>query len=407
MPFMPLYQYSALNKRGNRVTATIDAPSIPEVRDRLKAQGLMPIKIILAPTGGSGFSLGHLFEKKIDTKTIILFTRQLAVLLRSAVPLLQAMELLIEQFDGAFRRVLITIKDGIKGGESLAKELEKYPKIFSNVYIQLVKAGEATGKLDLILERLVSYLERTAETKKRIKKAMTYPVAMISFSMIVVFVLLTTLVPRMKQMFTQLKQELPEPTQLLIAMSDFTQNNWMLIIISLITCIALFSYWKSTKAGQYKFHELLLRMPLISYFSKTSAVVQFCETLGMLLECGVNLSGALDIVCNIVENKVLVKKLYDARDKIIKEGKIARYLKETGIFPNMANYMITTGEQSGKLGEMLTQVGKDYSRELAEITDGLTAAISPIMTVFLAVIVGFIVISIFLPIISMGDMTGI
>lgn len=404
---MPLYQYSALNKRGNRVTATIDAPSIPEVRDRLKAQGLMPIKIILAPTSGSGFSLGHLFEKKIDTKTIILFTRQLAVLLRSAVPLLQAMELLIEQFDGAFRRVLINIKDGIKGGESLAKELEKYPKIFSNVYVQLVKAGEATGKLDLILERLVSYLERTAETKKRIKKAMTYPVAMISFSMIVVFVLLTTLVPRMKQMFTQLKQELPEPTQLLIAMSDFTQNNWMLIIISLITCIALFSYWKSTKAGQYKFHEILLRLPLISYFSKTSAVVQFSETLGMLLECGVNLSGALDIVCNIVENKVLVKKLYDARDKIIKEGKIARYLKETGIFPNMANYMITTGEQSGKLGEMLTQVGKDYSRELAEITDGLTAAISPIMTVFLAVIVGFIVISIFLPIISMGDMTGI
>jgi type II secretory pathway component PulF len=404
---MPLYQYSALNKRGNRITATIDAPSVSEVKDRLKAQGLMPIKIILAPIGGSGFSLGRLFEKKVDTKTVILFTRQMAVLLRASVPLLQAMELLIEQFDGSFRRVLINIKDGIKGGESLAKELEKYPKIFSNVYVQLVKAGEATGKLDLILERLVSYLERTAETKKRIKKAMTYPVAMISFSLIVVFVLLTTLVPRMKQLFGQLKQELPEPTLILIAMSDFTQNNWMLIIIGVIASITLFSYWKSTKAGQYKFHEILLRLPLISYFSKTSAVVQFCETLGMLLECGVNLSGALDIVCNIVENKVLVKKLQDARDKIIKEGKIARYLKETGIFPNMANYMITTGEQSGKLGEMLTQVGKDYSRELAEITDGLTAAISPIMTLFLALIVGFIVISIFLPIISMGDMTGI
>ena len=168
-----------------------------------------------------------------------------------------------------------------------------------------------------------------------------------------------------------------------------------------------FSYWKSTKQGEYRFHSLLLRFPLTSYFSRTKAVVQFSQTLGMLLESGVNLSQALDIVCNIVDNKVLVKKLSEARDKIIKEGKIARYLKETGIFPNIASYMISTGEQSGKLGEMLSQVGLDYSKELTEITDGLTAAIAPIMTIFLAAIVGFIVISIFLPIMSMGNMMGI
>lgn len=405
---MALYQYDAFNRRGGRVSGTIDATSFQHAKELLKGQGLMPVKITeFSNETSSHLSLKNLFQRPIEQKTIILFTRQLAVLLHSAVPLLQAIELLIEQFDGKFKQIIITIKDGIKSGEPLSKELSKYPQIFSNVYVQLVKAGEASGKLDPILERLAEYLERTEETKKRIKKAMAYPLMMLCFAGIVVVGLLTSLVPKFKSMFDQMGQAMPLPTEILMTTSDFLINNYFFIIIFLTTAGIAFSYWKSTQNGKYKIDELFLRFPLTAYFSRTKAVVQFSKTLGMLLESGVNLSDALDIVCNIVDNKVLTQKLLNARDKIIKEGKIATYLRETGIFPNIASYMISTGEQSGKLAEMLLTVGKDYDSELTELTDSLTAKINPIMTIFMGLVVTFIVLSIFLPIMSLGDLAGI
>ncbi len=406
---MPLYQYESFSRRGNKVIGTIDAASEQAAKEILQGQELLPTKIweVTGQEGQAGFSFKSLFEKKIDIHGVILFTKQLSVLLKSAVPLLQAFELLIEQFDGAFQRVLIRIKDGIKSGQPLAKEIGKYPKIFSNVYVQLVRAGEASGKLDSILIRLTEYLETTEETKKKVKKAMSYPILILSFAFLVVVGILVVLVPKLKDMFVQMNKELPLPTRILIGTSDFFVNNFSVLGIVLIASVILFIYWKSTPAGKYKFDSILLKLPLTAYFSKTRAVVQFCKTLGMLLEAGVNLSEALDIVCNIVDNAVLVKQLNQARDKIIKEGKISKYLRETGIFPNIAIYMISTGEQSGKLGEMLLSVGDDYDKELGELTEGLTAKIGPVMTVVTGVIIAFIMVSLFLPIMSMADMAGI
>lgn len=404
---MPLYRYDSFSRRGTKVSGSIDATSAAAAKEMLQGQGLMPIKIYEATgDGAEGFSLQTLFEKKIEVKTIGIFTKQLGVLLKSAIPLLQAIELLVEQFEGKFRRILISIKDGLKSGESLAKELGRYPKIFSNVYVQLVKAGEATGKLDMILARLTTYIEKSEETKKRVKKAMSYPIMMLSFALLVVMGMLTFLVPKLKDMFSKMGKELPLPTQILVGASDLVLNNFFTVIISFAIIGISFGYWASTPAGKYKLDEFFLWLPLTAYFSRTKAVVQFSKTLGMLLESGVNLSEALDIVCNIVENKVLIKKLNEARDKIIKEGKIAKYLKETGIFPNIASYMISTGEQSGKLAEMLLTVGEDYDVELTELTEGLTAKIAPVMTIVMGLIVGFIIMAIFLPIMSMGDMAG-
>jgi type II secretory pathway component PulF len=406
---MPLYQYDSFNKRGARVTGTIDAATPQTAKDLLQGQGLLPVKIVEVAIDGAGQGAWYreIFERKIEPKAIILFTKQLSVLLKSAVPLLQALELLIDQFDGKFRRILIKIKDGVKSGEPLAKELARYPRLFSNVYVQLVRAGEASGKLDLILLRLTGYLERAEETKKRVKKAMTYPIFMLSFAVLVVIGLLMYLVPQLKGIFEKTGKTLPTPTQVLITLSDFTVNNFYLLLVAFIAAGIFFIYWRSTPQGKYRIDEVFLKFPLTAYFSRTKAVVQFSKTLGMLLESGVNLSEALDIVCNIVDNRVLTKKLNEARDKIIKEGKIAKYLKETGIFPNIASYMISTGEQSGKLADMLLSVGDDYDNELTEITDSLTSKITPIMTVVMAVIVGFIVLSILLPIMSMSDLSGI
>ena len=399
---MPLFKYESYNSRGKKVTGTIDAASHQTAITTLRGQGLMPITVKETSRGKSSF-WSNLFKKKVDIRTKVLFTKQLGVLLKSGVPLLQAIELLTEQFEGDFKHVLIDIKDNVKAGESLAAEMNKHPRIFPNVYIQLVKAGEASGKLETILHRLTSYLEKTEETKKKIKKAMAYPIAMISFATLVVVGVLYFLVPRLKDMFSQMGKELPAPTQILMKMSDLFLNNAILMIIAITSMVLAFLYWKSTPNGKHKVHSLILKLPLISYFSKTKAVVQFSKTLGMLLESGVNLAEALDIVCKIVDNEVLTQKLLEARDSIIKEGKIAKYLKKTGMFPAIASYMISTGEESGQLAEMLLTVGQDYDTELTEITDSMTGKITPIMTIIMAIIIVFIILAIFLPVMSMGE----
>lgn len=404
---MPLYQYDSFSRRGNRVKGTIDASSLQSAKEVLRGQGLMPIVLTEISTETSRFSWKSFFEKKVDLRTKINFTKQLSILLRSGVPLLQSLELLIDQFEGRFKRVLVNIKDGVKSGESLASQLANYPKIFPKVYVQLVKAGEASGKLDNLLDRLTSYLEKTEETEKKIKKAMAYPLLVLSFAGLAVVGMLTILVPRITDMFSKLKKDLPAPTEFLIFLSNFIRDNFIVLSFLFLTAVVFFIYWRSTKAGRYKLDSLFLRLPVISYFAKTRAVVQFCKTLGMLLESGVILSEALDIVCNIVDNQVLSFKLQEARDKIIKEGKISKYLKQTGIFPSIASYMISTGEQSGKLDTMLLTVGNDYETELNENVDRLTSKIGPTMTIVMGAIVAFLLVSIFMPIMEMGDITGI
>ena len=404
---MPLYRYDSFNRRGKKIAGTIDANSKQEAITILRGQGLMPTNLEETSRVGARSVWKTLFSKKVDIRTKVLFTKQLSVLLKSGVPLLQAFELLTEQFEGDFKHVLINIKDSIKAGESLASEMGKYPRIFPKVYVQLVRAGEASGKLEVILNRLTSYLERSEETQKKIKKAMAYPIGMISLSLLIVVGVLKYLVPQLKDMFEGMGQELPDITQYLIGMSDFFLNNFIVISLSSIGAVVWFFYWKSTPKGKYKFHELILKMPLISYFAKTKAVVQFSKTLGMLLESGVNLSEALDIVCNIVDNEVLTQKLLEAKENIIKEGKIAKYLKKTEIFPAIASYMISTGEESGQLAQMLLTVGHDYDEELAEITEGITAKITPIMTAVMAAIVLFVILAILLPVMEMGEVGGI
>jgi type II secretory pathway component PulF len=401
---MPLYKYESFNRRGKKISGTVDASSKQDAITILRGQGLMPTQV--SETTGvtiSGSSWKSIFRKKVEIRTKVVFTKQLAVLLKSGVPLLQALELLIEQFEGDFKIVLINIKDGVKAGESLATEMEKYPKIFPKVYTQLVRAGEASGKLEIILNRLTSYLQKTEDTRKKIKKALSYPIAMLSFSLVVVIIVLTVLVPRIKDQFTEIGKKLPLPTQILINMSDAIMDHYLIILFIICGAIFAFLKWKSTQAGRYKLDEIFLRMPLVSYFSKTKAVVEFSKTLGMLLESGVSLSDALDIVCKIVDNEVLTQKLLEARDSIIKEGKIAKYLKKTEIFPPIASYMISTGEESGQLAQMLLTVGEDYDVELTEITESLTSKITPIMTVVMAIIVLFIILAIFLPVMELSE----
>ncbi len=400
---MALYFYEALSKEGKRVKGTLDAPTADSVKDQLTKQGLYPIKI--EPAGETA-RLGwfqRFFARGISIKEKILFTKQLAILLRSGVPLLQAIELLTEHFEGRLKTTLIEVKDELKQGTSLADALKKYPSAFDVTYIQLVRAGEASGNLEVILERLTHMLERQQETSQQISTAMRGPIIQLVVSLGVVIMMLTFVVPQMAANFAGQGRELPTPTRMLMALSGFITGHYILLLGFSIGIVALFNYWRATKSGKRIIDTLKLKLPGIRYYTKTSAVVRFCQTLGMLLESGVNLAESLDIVVKIVDNQVLADTLEEARDKIIKQGKISQYLKQTGIFPPLAIYLIKTGEESGKLDVMLLTVADNYEKELTEVVDSMVAALQPLLLIVMAVIIGFIVAAIALPIMQMGD----
>ncbi len=408
---MALYFYQAFSKEGKRVSGYIDAPTAEGVKEQLVRQGLFPVKISPAQEEARKPWWQRLFAGKVSVKDKILFTRQLAVLLRSGVPLLQALELLAEQFEGPLQSMLISVKDDIKGGSSLANALGKYPKVFDTIYVQLVRAGEASGKLEVILERLMSYMERREALQKKVTGALRYPMIQLGIALVVVVALMWGVVPTMAGVFKSQKQSLPMVTSLLVGISNiFVKYLWLVVGVLFVAFLG-FRYWRSTPAGAKTLDRITLKLPLVGYFARTNAIVQFCYTLGILLEGGVNLAQALDIVCNIVNNRILVDVLNEARDKIIKQGKIAQYLKQTNMFPPIAIYMINTGEQSGQLDKMLLTVAQNYEEDLSEVADTLTESLGPVLLIGMALIVGFIIWAIMAPIFQMtqsaGQMAGI
>ncbi len=399
---MALYYYQAFSKDGKKVSGYLDAGSEFAVKDQLQRKGIFPTKIKRAVGGKQKKWWQRLFERGVSTKELILFTKQLAVLLKSGVPLLQAFELLSEQFTGRFQSVIVSIKDDLKEGRSLADAMGDYPKIFSNIYVQLVRAGEATGNLEAILERLDQFLTRREEIRKQVQAAMMMPIIQMVVAVLVVGIMMVYVVPQMAEQFASQQKELPTATRIVVGISDIVQSYWIILFILFAVITVGYSYWISTPNGRRRMDQLKLRLPLIKYFTKTSAVVQFSSTLGMLIESGVNLAEALDIVVNIIDNQVLADALDAARDNIIKQGKIAEYLKQTNIFPPIAIYLIKTGEESGKLDTMLLTVAKNYEEDLSELTDSMTAIIGPVLLIVMAVVVGFIVIAIAVPMMDFG-----
>lgn len=398
---MALYYYQAFSKDGKKLSGYLDAGSEVAVKDQLQRKGIFPVKIERAVGGKKKKWWERLFEAKVTPKELILFTKQLAVLLKAGVPLLQAFELLSEQFGGKLQSVIVAIKDELKEGRSLADVMADYPKIFSNIYVQLVRAGEASGKLEIILERLDEFLTRRAEISKRVKGAMMMPIMQMIVAVLVVGIMMIKVVPQMAQSFASQKRELPTITKIVVGMSDIIKSYYILVIGLILLLVVGYIYWSSTPSGRRTIDTLKLKLPLINYFTKINAVVQFSSTLGMLIESGVNLAEALDIVVNIIDNKVLADALNNARDNIIKQGKIAEYLKQTNIFPPIAIYLMKTGEETGKLDVMLLTIAKNYEEELGELTDNLTATIGPILLVVMAFVVGFIVIAIATPMMNM------
>ena len=404
---MALYSYEAFSKEGKKVKGVIDASSVSAVREQLARQELYPISIYVATDEKRMGFFKRLTQGGVSLKDKILFTKQLAVLLKSGVPLLQAIELLIDQFKGRMHSILITIKDEVKGGKSFADMLGQYPSVFDSIYVQLVRAGEASGKLDEILVRLTDFLVRRDTIKKRIRAAIQGPMVQFIVAIGVVIILLTAVVPQLQGLFEAQGENLPTATKIMMALSDFVKSYFYLIIPIIAIPVMAFLYWKRTKQGRRILDIVKLKLPLIKYVSRTNAVVQFCYTLGLLIESGVNLAESLDIVVKIVDNSILREAIGEARDKIIKQGKIAQYLKQADVFPPIAIHLIKTGEETGELGSMLLAVADNYEVELNELIDKATNLLGPIMLIFMGLLVGFIIMAIASPIMQGGQAFGL
>lgn len=404
---MALYKYEALTKEGKKVGGTIDASSPSVVKEQLTRQNLYPTSIYPATEEARMGFFERIFAGGVSLKNKIIFTKQLGVLLKSGVPLLQSIELLTEQFEGRFHSVLVAIKDELKAGVALADAMQRYPRIFDTIYVQLVHAGEASGKLDSILEKLTDYLARRAAIKKRISGALQYPLIQLVIAIGVVIILLTAVVPQLQGLFEAQGEKLPFSTKFMLAASEIVRHYFLIIIFVLVIIVVGFQYWSRTASGARMLDVIKLKVPLVKYVSRTNAVVQFSYTLGLLIDSGVNLAESLDIVVKIVDNRILAVTLDEARDKIIKQGKIAQYLQQTDIFPPIAIYLIKTGEETGELGSMLLAVAHNYETELGDLIDRATGMISPVMLILMAVVVGFIIMAIASPIMQGGQAFGV
>ncbi len=408
---MPVYEYTALDRAGKSIAGIIDADSNVAARQKLRASGKYPVQVkettSKAKTGtAAGFSLPSVFNRiKIDD--IHGFTRQLATLLNAGIPLVGSLDALMEQTTSPpLKKIIAQIKESVNEGNSLTASLAKHPKLFSNIYTNMVRAGEASGSLDVVLERLAEFGEHQQALKGRFQAALVYPIFMAIIGTGVLFFLLSFVVPNLTRIFTEMKQVLPLPTTLLIWFSGFIQVYWWVIVLVIVSFILGIREFIKRPRGRYIWDTLKLRLPVIGQINRKIALSRFGRTLGSLLQSGVPLITSLEIVRNIVNN-VLIGDVIDEAMEDIQAGKSLNIALSRSVwFPPVFRQMVAVGEQSGDLERMLQKIADAYEREVETRITGMTALIEPIMILLMAVVVGFIVISILLPIFEMNQMVG-
>jgi len=406
---MPVYEYRALDRAGKNRDGIIDADSPIAARQKLRETGVFPVSVKVSASSTKGSASGKTirwpFINRIKLAELSVATRQLAILLGAGITLVASLEaMLLQVSNQGFKRVLAQIKESVNEGNSLAHALSNHPKVFSNVYINMVRAGEASGSLELVLHRLADLSEQEQALKGRVKAAMAYPVLMSCVGVVVVFFLVAFVVPNVTRIFNEMHQALPLPTLVLIGISDFLMKFWWLVIGIVAGLMVLFWRLKNTKKGRYTWDRFKLAIPLVGAFNIKTAVARFSRTLGSLLQNGVPLLTALNIVKNVVGN-ILFAEVIDAAMSAVEKGNaLANAITGNRCFPPIAVQMISAGEQSGHLEEMLDKIADMYEREVEAQVMTMTSMLEPVMILFMGVTVGFIVISMLLPIFDLNQM---
>ncbi len=406
---MPVYEYRALDGAGKSRDGIMDADSPIAARQKLRETGLYPVSVKESASSAKGSSSTQTvrwsFFNRVKLSELSVATRQLAILLGAGITLVACLEaMLLQVSNPAFKRVLAQIKESVNEGNSLAHSLSNHPKVFSNVYINMVRAGEASGSLELVLHRLADLSEQEQALKGRVKAAMAYPVLMFFVGVVVVFFLVAFVVPNVTRIFHEMHQALPLPTLILIGISDFLMRFWWLVLAMVVGLAVLLWRLKNTQRGRSAWDRLKLSIPLMGVFNIKTAAARFARTLGSLIQNGVPLLTALNIVKNVVGNTLFAEVIDAAMGAVEKGNALAAAISGNRCFPPIAVQMISAGEQSGRLEEMLDKIADMYEREVESQVLAMTAMLEPVMILFMGVTVGFIVISMLLPIFDLNQM---
>jgi type IV pilus assembly protein PilC len=398
---MPIFIWEGKNRKNEIQKGEMDAATEDAVRVSLQRMQILPVKIKKKPKNmmeGIG-----LFQQKVKTTDIIIFARQFSTMIDAGLPILQCLDILhAQQENKTFKKILKQIKESVEGGATLAESLKKFPKVFDDLFSNMIAAGEAGGILDAILKRLAGYLEKSAKLRGKVKGALTYPLVVLGISVLVTMVILIFVIPVFQEMFTSLGGNLPMPTQVVVAISEFVKTKIIYILIAVAIFIYAFKKYYNTERGRAVVDDLILRFPVFGLLLRKVAVAKFTRTMGTMLTSGVPILSALDIVAKTAGNKTIETAIFGVRSAISEGRTMADPLTETKVFPAMVCSMIAVGESTGALDTMLNKIADFYDEEVDQAVENLTAMIEPFMMVFLGVVVGGLLIAMYLPIFTMA-----
>ncbi|HDP25860.1 MAG TPA: type II secretion system protein GspF [Deltaproteobacteria bacterium] len=403
---MAVYTWNGYTEKGKASQGLIDASSLREAKLKLRSQGVYVSSIseeISAPVQSIQDLSLRRFLTRVRLEDVTVMTRQLSTLIGASIPLVDALSALYDQTDGqAMKRTVARVRDSVNEGLSFADALSEHTNIFPDLYINMVRSGEVSGALDVVLLRLAEFLEGQHRLRSKISAAMIYPVFLLGISFLVLFYLLVAVVPKVVSMFETMEQVLPLPTRILIGASDFLASTWWLILLVFGGAGYMVMRWKKTDRGAMGFDRLRLRAPIYGVIYRKVSVARFARTLGTLLASGVPIIDSLRIVKTVVQNRVMEHAIEDAITEVMDGSSIAAPLKKSGVFPPIIIHMISVGEKSGSLEEMLMKAADAFEEDVETSVAGLTSLLEPLMIVIMGVLVGFVVLSILMPMLEMS-----
>jgi len=404
---MPNFNWEARTRTGGTQKGVMEAATVDIVEAQLKRYGFSNITI-KSDAKGIGFKLPKFGGGgKIDTKDLVVFTRQFATMIDSGLPLVQCLDILSSQQENkTFKDILVKVKESVESGSTFADALAKHPKAFDQLFVNLIAAGEIGGILDTILSRLAAYIEKAMKLKKQIKGAMVYPITIMSIAVIVVGVILVFVIPTFAKMFVEFGGELPAPTKFVIALSNFLIKYIVVIIGGFYALVWVIKKYYATPGGQKNIDRMALRAPIVGPLIRKVAVAKFTRTLGTMVSSGVPIMDGLEIVAKTAGNKIVEEAIYSVRQAISEGKTMAEPLAACGVFPPMVVQMISVGEATGAMDTMLNKIADFYDDEVDDAVSAMTAMMEPLLMVFLGTTVGGLVVAMYLPIFKLAGAVG-
>ncbi len=404
---MPQYEYQGINATGRSVKGQVISENLGSAKSQLRRQGIFPSQILEVSVSSlkqnSAPGIGGLFQR-VPVEVLATATRQLSTLVGAHVPLVQALDALIEQVEHQkLRAAFSQVRSDVNEGMAFNKALSRFPDIFSDLYVNMVASGEASGALDIVMSRLADFLEYQDRLKKRITGAMIYPVIMIVVGIAAIMIIFTVVIPQIEQIFRENKQTLPLITQVILAISRFLVDWWWAVIAGVALLIYSVRQYLKTAGGKTWWHDKQLKLPIFGDLIRMVAVSRFTKTLATLLQSGVPLLSGLSIVKNVVGNLTILRAIEQATTDLTEGANISDPLKRSGQFPPLVTHMISVGEKTGELEQMLDKVSEHYEYQVNSKVTSFTAILEPIFIVILAGIVLVVVLSVVLPMLEMND----